>query len=229
MPDIPNSPFLRVDFETKIVEIIVNALQSCTKTEKETGCLLEMYHGSYTFPISWLGPPQNFSNVCRHDSLSSITGLLKDINLDDIQLKLLVVAAKILANLIVWALLYIGKGFCSNISSGIVHILGLLGCLVCYFLPPCISCTYSILMADASKNGVAQEAVQTIKRAQNHDGTDCWCDRGFIMGRNCAGPSMTTCLSEMLKMGVFTVIQSKVHRAKECLEEVYKPKEPETK
>ncbi|CAN4076520.1 unnamed protein product [Withania somnifera] len=104
-----------------------------------------------------------------------------------------------------------------------------------YFLLPCTSCTRCtyccILLADASKNGVAQEAVQNIKRASK---TMTEAEARQILGvsENSSWEEIVqkydNLFEQNAKNGSF-YLQSKVHRAKECLEAVHKPKEPETK
>ncbi|CAN4128240.1 unnamed protein product [Withania somnifera] len=80
------------------------------------------------------------------------------------------------------------------------------------------------------ENGVAQEAVQNIKRASK--------TMTEAEARQILGVSENSSWEEILqkydnlfernaKNGSF-YLQSKVHRAKECLEAVHKPKEPET-
>ncbi|XP_015069383.1 mitochondrial import inner membrane translocase subunit PAM16 like 2-like isoform X1 [Solanum pennellii] len=81
------------------------------------------------------------------------------------------------------------------------------------------------------KNGVAQEAVQNIKRVSK--------TMTEAVARQILGVTEDSSWEEIVqkyenlfernaKNGSF-YLQSKVHRAKECLKEVYKPKEPETK
>ncbi|EYU24528.1 hypothetical protein ABFS83_04G115000 [Erythranthe nasuta] len=88
---------------------------------------------------------------------------------------------------------------------------------------------YRQALANASKNGVAQEAVQNIKRG------------GKVMSeseaRQILGVTDNSTWDEILqrydnlfernaKSGSF-YLQSKVHRAKECLETIHQPKEKE--
>ncbi|PHT93395.1 hypothetical protein T459_01277 [Capsicum annuum] len=117
---------------------------------------------------------------------------------------------------------------------------------------------YRQALTNASKNGVAQEAVQNIKRAsktmteaearqilgvtENSSWEEivqvhlnvCRSNTFFVFNM-----TLTRCFSFFLQKydnlfernaqnGSF-YLQSKVHRAKECLEAVHKPKEPETK
>ncbi|KAG5592125.1 hypothetical protein H5410_042639 [Solanum commersonii] len=87
---------------------------------------------------------------------------------------------------------------------------------------------YRQALSNASKNGVAQEAVQNIKRASK---TMTEAEARQILGvtEDSSWEEIVQNLFERnAKNGSF-YLQSTVHRAKECLEEVYKPKEPETK
>lgn len=90
---------------------------------------------------------------------------------------------------------------------------------------------YRQALANASKNGVAQEAVQNIKRSSKTM-TDA-------EARQILGVSENTSWEEIMqrydnlfernaKNGSF-YLQSKVHRAKERLEAIHQPKEPEEK
>ncbi|XP_009590277.1 mitochondrial import inner membrane translocase subunit PAM16 like 2 isoform X1 [Nicotiana tabacum] len=84
---------------------------------------------------------------------------------------------------------------------------------------------------DASKNGVAQEAVQNIKRASK---TMTEGEARQILGvtENSSWEEIVQKYDNLFernaKNGSF-YLQSKIHRAKECLEAVYQPKEPEKK
>ncbi|KAK4490591.1 hypothetical protein RD792_001276, partial [Penstemon davidsonii] len=84
-----------------------------------------------------------------------------------------------------------------------------------------------IFIADASKNGVAQEAVQNIRRGSKM--------MTEAEARQILGVTENTSWEEILqkydnlfeknaKSGSF-YLQSKVHRAKECLETIHQPKE----
>ncbi|WMV42991.1 hypothetical protein MTR67_036376 [Solanum verrucosum] len=90
---------------------------------------------------------------------------------------------------------------------------------------------YSQALSNASKNGVAQEAVQNIKRSSK---TMTEAEARQILGvtEDSSWEEIVQKYDSLFernaKKGSF-YLQSKVHRAKECLEEVYKPKEPETK
>ncbi|KAK4364870.1 hypothetical protein RND71_016228 [Anisodus tanguticus] len=90
---------------------------------------------------------------------------------------------------------------------------------------------YRQALANASKNGVAQEAVQNIKRASK---TMTEAEARQILGvtENSSWEEIVqkydNLFEQNAKNGSF-YLQSKVHRAKECLEAVYQPKEPETK
>ncbi|XP_073281900.1 mitochondrial import inner membrane translocase subunit PAM16 like 1-like isoform X1 [Primulina huaijiensis] len=89
---------------------------------------------------------------------------------------------------------------------------------------------YRQALANASKNGVAQEAVQNIKRASK--------TMTEAEARQILGVTEQTTWEEILKQydnlfernaknGSF-YLQSKVHRAKECLETFHQTKPPET-
>ncbi|KAL6552355.1 hypothetical protein OROHE_007719 [Orobanche hederae] len=89
---------------------------------------------------------------------------------------------------------------------------------------------YRQALANASKNGVAQEAVQNIKRGSKM--------MSASEARQILGVSENSTWEEILqrydnlferntKSGSF-YLQSKVHRAKECLETVHQPKEKDT-
>ncbi|XP_059275312.1 mitochondrial import inner membrane translocase subunit PAM16 like 1-like [Lycium barbarum] len=88
---------------------------------------------------------------------------------------------------------------------------------------------YRQALANASKNGVAQEAVQNIKRASK---TMTEAEARQILGvtENSSWEEIVQKYDNLFernaKNGSF-YLQSKVHRAKECLEAVYQPKEPE--
>lgn len=90
---------------------------------------------------------------------------------------------------------------------------------------------YRQALANASKNGVAQEAMQNIKRASK---TMTEAEARQILGvtENSSWEEIVQKYENLFernaKNGSF-YLQSKVHRAKECLEAVYKPKEPESK
>ncbi|KAK6782710.1 hypothetical protein RDI58_020506 [Solanum bulbocastanum] len=90
---------------------------------------------------------------------------------------------------------------------------------------------YRQALSNASKNGVAQEAVQNIKRASK---TMTEAEARQILGvtEDSSWEEIVQKYDNLFernaKNGSF-YLQSKVHRAKECLEEVHKPKEPETK
>ncbi|XP_009775689.1 mitochondrial import inner membrane translocase subunit PAM16 like 1-like isoform X1 [Nicotiana tabacum] len=89
---------------------------------------------------------------------------------------------------------------------------------------------YRQALANASKNGVAQEAVQNIKRASK---TMTEAEARQILGvtENSSWEEIVQKYDNLFernaKNGSF-YLQSKVHRAKECLEAVYQPKEAET-
>ncbi|KAI3463527.1 hypothetical protein Pfo_020190 [Paulownia fortunei] len=89
---------------------------------------------------------------------------------------------------------------------------------------------YRQALANASKNGVAQEAVQNIKRGSKM--------MTEAEARQILGVTENSTWEEILqrydnlfernaKNGSF-YLQSKVHRAKECLETVHQPKEQGT-
>ncbi|KAL6494434.1 hypothetical protein OROGR_031234 [Orobanche gracilis] len=89
---------------------------------------------------------------------------------------------------------------------------------------------YRQALANASMNGVAQEAVQNIKRGSKM--------MSASEARQILGVSENSTWEEILqrydnlferntKSGSF-YLQSKVHRAKECLETVHEPKEKGT-
>ncbi|XP_049415741.1 mitochondrial import inner membrane translocase subunit PAM16 like 1-like isoform X1 [Solanum stenotomum] len=90
---------------------------------------------------------------------------------------------------------------------------------------------YRQALSNASKNGVAQEAVQNIKRSSK---TMTEAEARQILGvtEDSSWEEIVQKYDNLFernaKNGSF-YLQSKVHRAKECLEEVHKPKEPETK
>ncbi|XP_016574281.2 mitochondrial import inner membrane translocase subunit PAM16 like 2 isoform X2 [Capsicum annuum] len=90
---------------------------------------------------------------------------------------------------------------------------------------------YRQALTNASKNGVAQEAVQNIKRASK---TMTEAEARQILGvtENSSWEEIVQKYDNLFERnaqnGSF-YLQSKVHRAKECLEAVHKPKEPETK
>ncbi|XP_009590279.1 mitochondrial import inner membrane translocase subunit PAM16 like 2 isoform X3 [Nicotiana tabacum] len=90
---------------------------------------------------------------------------------------------------------------------------------------------YRQALANASKNGVAQEAVQNIKRASK---TMTEGEARQILGvtENSSWEEIVQKYDNLFernaKNGSF-YLQSKIHRAKECLEAVYQPKEPEKK
>ncbi|KAM3322768.1 mitochondrial import inner membrane translocase subunit PAM16 like 2 isoform X2 [Capsicum chacoense] len=90
---------------------------------------------------------------------------------------------------------------------------------------------YRQALTNASKNGVAQEAVQNIKRASK---TMTEAEARQILGvtENSSWEEIAQKYDNLFERnaqnGSF-YLQSKVHRAKECLEAVHKPKEPETK
>ncbi|XP_047256874.1 mitochondrial import inner membrane translocase subunit PAM16 like 1 isoform X2 [Capsicum annuum] len=90
---------------------------------------------------------------------------------------------------------------------------------------------YRQALANASKNGVAQEAVQNIKRASK---TMTEAEARQILGvtENSSWEEIVQRYDNLFernaKNGSF-YLQSKVHRAKECLEAIHQPKEPEEK
>ncbi|KAK4338078.1 hypothetical protein RND71_042565 [Anisodus tanguticus] len=90
---------------------------------------------------------------------------------------------------------------------------------------------YRQALANASKNGVAQEAVQNIKRASKTM-TEAEARQILDVAENSSWEEIVQKYDNLFernaKNGSF-YLQSKVHRAKECLEAVYQPKEPETK
>ncbi|MCD7446377.1 hypothetical protein HAX54_005985 [Datura stramonium] len=113
-------------------------------------------------------------------------------------------AAKILANLIVMGSTILARSFVQ---------------------------AYRQALANASKNGVAQEAVQNIKRASK---TMTEAEARQILGvtENSSWEEIVqrygNLFEQNAKNGSF-YLQSKVHRAKECLEAIHQPKEPEEK
>lgn len=113
-------------------------------------------------------------------------------------------AAKILANLIVMGSTILARSFVQ---------------------------AYRQALANASKNGVAQEAVQNIKRASK---TMTEAEARQILGvaENSSWEEIVQRYGNLFernaKNGSF-YLQSKVHRAKECLEAIHQPKEPEEK
>ncbi|KAI5660325.1 hypothetical protein M9H77_29118 [Catharanthus roseus] len=85
---------------------------------------------------------------------------------------------------------------------------------------------YRQAIANASKNGVAQEAVQGIKRASKTM-TEAEAKQILGVGENASWEEILQRYDNLFernsKNGSF-YLQSKVHRAKECLEATYKPK-----
>ncbi|XP_055819877.1 mitochondrial import inner membrane translocase subunit PAM16 like 1-like [Solanum dulcamara] len=112
-------------------------------------------------------------------------------------------AAKILANLIVMGSTILARSFVQ---------------------------AYRQALANASKNGVAQEAVQNIKRAKTM--TDAEARQILGVTENASWEEIVQRYDNLFernaKSGSF-YLQSKVHRAKECLEAIHQPKEPEEK
>ncbi|KAL8481009.1 hypothetical protein ACS0TY_027517 [Phlomoides rotata] len=82
---------------------------------------------------------------------------------------------------------------------------------------------YRQALANASKNGVAQEAVQNIKRGSKMM-TEAEARQILGVSENMTWEEKYDTLFERnAKSGSF-YLQSKVHRAKECLESVHQPK-----
>ncbi|CAN4098309.1 unnamed protein product [Withania somnifera] len=75
---------------------------------------------------------------------------------------------------------------------------------------------YRQALTNASKNGVAQEAVQNIRRAsKNMTETEA---------RQVLGIAENSSWEDVLQSNGSFYLQSKVHRAKECLESLYQSK-----
>ncbi|KAH0641579.1 hypothetical protein KY289_032553 [Solanum tuberosum] len=90
---------------------------------------------------------------------------------------------------------------------------------------------YRQALANASRNGVAQEAVQNMKRASKTM-TDAEARQILGVTENASWEEIMQRYDNLFernaKNGSF-YLQSKVHRAKECLEAIHQPKEPEEK
>ncbi|WMV40374.1 hypothetical protein MTR67_033759 [Solanum verrucosum] len=90
---------------------------------------------------------------------------------------------------------------------------------------------YRQALANASRNGVAQEAVQNMKRASKTM-TDVEARQILGVTENASWEEIMQRYDNLFernaKNGSF-YLQSKVHRAKECLEVIHQPKEPEEK
>ncbi|KAH0646941.1 hypothetical protein KY284_034825 [Solanum tuberosum] len=116
----------------------------------------------------------------------------------------LTVAARILANIIVMGSAILARSFVQ---------------------------AYRQALANASRNGVAQEAVQNMKRASKTM-TDVEARQILGVTENASWEEIMQRYDNLFernaKNGSF-YLQSKVHRAKECLEAIHQPKEPEEK
>ncbi|CAA0815384.1 Protein Transporter- Pam16 [Striga hermonthica] len=89
---------------------------------------------------------------------------------------------------------------------------------------------YRQALANASKNGVAQEAAQHIKRGSKMM-TEAEARQILGVSENSTWEEIVQKYDNLFernaKNGSF-YLQSKVHRAKECLETLHQPKEPDT-